>query len=87
MSDMKENIDENTGVVLSDDEILLHSQWANDWVLSSTSTKDAQSQLDGPSKFCSNNKAVVTAVKSKCLIFVKWKGVFKKPMTLNMSVI
>ena len=69
MSDMRDYLDENTGVVLSHDEILLHLLWADDLILTSTSIRDAQSQLDGLSKFCSKNKSIVNAIKSKCMIF------------------
>ena len=44
MSAMKDYLDENTGVVLSLDEIILHLLWAENLILTSTSIRDAQSQ-------------------------------------------
>ena len=69
MSAMKDYLDENTGVVLSIDEILLYLLWAEDMILTSTSIRDAQSQLDGLSKSCSKNKSIVYAIKSKFMTF------------------
>ena len=69
MSDMRDYLDENTRVVLSHDEILLHLMRAHDLILTSSSIWDAQSPLDGLSKFCSKNKSLVNAIKSKCMIF------------------
>ena len=71
---MRDYLDEYTGFVLSHDEILLHLLVADDLILTYSSIRDAQSQLDGLSKFFSKNKYIVNAIKSKCMIFGQMKS-------------
>ena len=49
LADLHSYLNENTGVILSYDEILVHLLWADNLIMTSTTTADAQNQLNGPS--------------------------------------
>ena len=68
LSDLREYLDINFGVVLSD-TILVHLLWADDLVLMSSSAEGLQSQLNGLYTFCSRFQMIVNEVKSKVVIF------------------
>ena len=69
LNDMKDYLKEHTGVVLSDDEILVYLLWADDLITISSSVQDAQKQLDGVAKFSSKNKAIANTIKTKFSVF------------------
>ena len=48
---MMDYLKEHTGVVLSEDEILVYLLWADDLIPFSTNVQDAQKQLDGIALF------------------------------------
>ena len=75
LSDMKDYLKEHTGVVLSDDEILVYLLWADDLINVSTNVQDAQKQLDGVAKFSSKNKAIANTIKTKFTVFGNIKDV------------
>ena len=75
LCDMKEYLREYTGVVLSDDEILVYLLWADDLINVSTNVQDAQKQLDGVAKFASKNKAIANSIKTKFTVFGNIKNV------------
>ena len=75
LNDMKDYLKEHTGVVLSDDEILVYLLWADDLITVSTSVQDAQKQLDGVAKFSSKNKAIANTIKTKFTVFGNIKNV------------
>ena len=72
---MKDYLKEYTGVVLSNDEILVYLLWADDLINVATNTKDAQKQLDGVAKFASKNKAIANTIKTKYMVFGNLKDV------------
>ena len=75
MSDMRDYLDEHTGVCLSDmtisETILLNLLWADDLILVSTSPTAAQKQLRGLELFCRKNQTTVNGIKNKVMIFGK----------------
>ena len=75
LSDLRNYLDAKTGVILSDDEILVHLLWADDLIMASTTTLDAQNQLNGLAKFCSKNKSIVNETKTKYMVFGKLEKV------------
>ena len=70
LHDLKDYLDEYTGICISD-EILLHMLWADDLVMVSCTPKHAQRQLDGLSKFCAPNQMVANELKTKYMVFGK----------------
>ena len=75
LADLRNYLNENTGVILSEDEILVHLLWADDLILTSTTTADAQNQLNGLSKYCSKHKSIVNSVKTKFMVYGKLENV------------
>lgn len=75
LEDLGKYLETKTGVVLSEDEILLHLLWADDLILASTRTDDAQHQLNGLSKYCSKNQSIVNGMKTKFMVFGNLKNV------------
>ena len=61
--DLKDYLDEFTGICLST-EILLHMLWAADLYMMSCKQANAQHQLDGLSKFCSPNQMTANETKT-----------------------
>ena len=75
LGDMKDYLKEHTGVVLSEDEILIYLLWADDLINVATNTQDAQKQLDGVAKFSAKNKAIANSIKTKFTVFGNIKNV------------
>ena len=72
---LRNYLNENTGVILSEDEILVYLLGADDLILTSTTTADAQNQLNGLSKYCSKHKSIVNSVKTKFMVYGKLENV------------
>ena len=70
LSDIKEYLDEYTGICLSD-EIILHMLWADDLYMVSCNSAHAQRQLDGLSRFCATNQMLANETKTKYMVFGK----------------
>ena len=70
LSDIKEYLDEYTGISLSD-EIILHMLWADDLYMVSCNPAHAQRQLDGLSRFCATNQMLANETKTKYMVFGK----------------
>ena len=77
LSDIKEYLDEYTGICTSN-EIILHMIWADDLYMVSSKPDHAQRQLDGLSKFCAPNQMIANEAKTKFMIFGKEKHVSLK---------
>ena len=75
LGDMNEYLREYTGVVLSEDEVLVYLLWADDLICVSNNVKDAQKQLDGVAKFSAKNKAIANTIKTKFTVFGNIKNV------------
>ena len=75
LGDMKDYLKEHTGVVLSEDEILIYLLWADDLINVATNAQDAQKQLDGVAKFSAKNKAIANSIKTKFTVFGNIKNV------------
>ena len=75
LGDMKEYLKDYTGVVLSEDEVLVYLLWADDLINVSTNVHDAQKQLDGVAKFAAKNKAIANTIKTKFTVFGNIKDV------------
>ena len=75
MSDLRDYLDEFTGVCLSDltisDTILLNLLWADDLILVSTTPGGAQKQMNGLEVFSSKNQTTVNKLKTKVMVFGK----------------
>ena len=73
MSDLRDYLDECTGVCLSDitisDTILLNLLWADDLIMVSTTPSGAQKQLNGLELFSRKNQTTVNNLKTKVMIF------------------
>ena len=74
LSDIKDYLDEYTGICISN-EIILHMLWADDLYMVSWNTDHAQRQLHGLSKFCAPNQMVTNEIKTKYMAFGKIKDV------------
>ena len=74
LSDIKDYLDEYTGICISN-EIILHMLWADDLYMVSCNTDHAQRQLNGLSKFCAPNQMVTNEIKTKYMAFGKIKDV------------
>ena len=77
LSDMKDYLDEYTGVCLGD-EILVHEAFADDMFLLADVTHNSQKQLDGLSNFCRPNQMLVNTIKSKFMIYGNLENVCLK---------
>ena len=75
LADLRNYLTENTGVILSDDEILVHLLLADDLILTSTTTADAQNQLNGLPQYCSKHKSIINFVKTKFMVYGKLENV------------
>ena len=73
MSDLRDYLDECTGVCLSDitisDTILLNLLWADDLIMVSTTPSGAQKQLNGLELFSRKKQTTVNNLKTKVMIF------------------
>ena len=73
MSDLRDYLDECTGVCLSDitisDTILLNLLWADDLIMVSTTPNGAQKQLNGLELFSRKNQTTINNLKTKVMIF------------------
>ena len=82
LADLKNYLDEQSGVCMADAEIsemiLLHLLWADDLVLISSTAKGTQRQLDGLENFGRKNQTTVNGIKTKI-------AVFGKPITANFT--
>jgi hypothetical protein len=74
LADLKEYLNTNYGIVMSEDEILTHILWADDLALVSDSEKGLQEQLDGLFKFCGQFQMIVNELKTKVVIFGQRSG-------------
>ena len=75
LGDMMDYLKEHTGVVLSEEEILVYLLWADDLISVSTNVQDAQKQLNGVAKFSAKNKAIANTIKTKFSVFGNIKNV------------
>ena len=75
MSDLRDYLDEYTGVCLSDitisDTKLLNLLWADDLIMVSTTPSGAQKQLNGLEAFSRKKQTTVNNLKTKVVIFGK----------------
>ena len=71
LHDLRTFLTVHCGIVLNDEEILVHILWADDLILMSDSAKGLQNQLDGLFKFCSQYQLIVNSLKTKVMIFGK----------------
>ena len=69
LSDLSKYMLQHTGVCISEMEILLHLLWADDLILVSTTLAGSENQLQGLSKCCSDNQAIVNLIKTKFMAF------------------
>ena len=67
--DLKDYMKSHSGVILSEDEILIHLLWADDCITAATNVPHAQIQLNGLANFCSKNRALVNTIKTKFMAF------------------
>ena len=74
LSDLRNFLEETFGIVISDEEILIHILWADDLILMSDTMEGLQKQLDGLFKFCSQFQMIVNELKTKVMIFGKQTG-------------
>ena len=70
LSDLKDCLDEYTGICLSD-EILIHVLWADDLYLVSNDTAGSQKQLKGLTAFCGPNQMAANVIKTKVMVYGK----------------
>ena len=47
----------------------MHLLWADDLIMTATTTADAQNQLNGLSKYCSKQRSIVNSVKTKFMVY------------------
>jgi len=71
LKDLKEYLNGEFGIVINEEEILVHILWADDLFLMSDSPRGLQAQLDGLFKFCSKFQMIVNEMKTKIMIFGK----------------
>ena len=75
LSDLRDYLDDFTGVCLADisisDIILLNLLWADDLILVSTTCPGAQKQMDGLELFSEKNQTTVNGIKTKVMVFGK----------------
>ena len=69
--DMRNFLNINHGIVLTEDETLVHMLWADDLILVADSKEGLQSQFDGLYRFCSKFQLIVNTIKTKVLVFGK----------------
>jgi len=69
LCDMKTFLDEECGIVIDDEEILVHMLWADDLILMADSEIGLQRQLDGLYNFCSKYQLIVNTLKTKIMMF------------------
>ena len=74
LSDLKAYLEETLGIILNEEEILVHLLWADDLILMSDSIEGLQKQLDGLFKFCSQFQMIVNELKTKVMVFGKKSG-------------
>ena len=74
LADLKSFLEETLGIVLNENEILMHLLWADDLVLMADTAEGLQKQLDGLFKFCSQFQMIVNELKTKVMIFGKKNG-------------
>jgi hypothetical protein len=68
LHDLKQYLDVQHGIVMGDNEIIVHLLWADDLVLLCDTAKGLQHQLNGLGKFCSEYQMLVNHTKTKILI-------------------
>ena len=75
LADVRDYLDDHTGVCLSDvtisDILILNLLWADDLIMVSTSETGTQSQLNGLETFSRKNQTTVNDVKTKVMVFGK----------------
>ena len=71
LEDLRLFLEKEHGIIINDDEILIHMLWADDLILMSSTAAGLQKQLDGLLKFCSKYQLIVNTVKTKVMIFGK----------------
>ena len=68
MLDLSTYLSAEVGIAISI-EIIAHTLWGDDLILFSDTPTGLQKQLNGLLKFCSNNKTIVNALKTKLMCF------------------
>ena len=89
LSDLRNYLNKKTGVILSEDEILVHLLWADDLIMTSTTTADAQNQLNGLSNYCSKHKSIVNSGNTKFMVYSRLGNVCVltvKPWNKSQSI-
>jgi hypothetical protein len=71
LDDLRDFLDIEHGIVVSEEQIIVHMLWADDLILLADSAKGLQRHLDGLYKFCSKYQLIVNSVKTKIMIFGK----------------
>lgn len=61
--------DQEFGIVLDEDTILLHLLRADDLILMASSLAGLQEQMDGLQKLCALNLLIVSQVKTNFMVF------------------
>ena len=74
LCNLKNYLDINHGVVIDDDEILVHLLWADDLVLMASSAEGLQKQLDGLHRFCSKYQLIVNTLKTRIMLYGNIRG-------------
>ena len=69
LSDLCNYLNEKMGVILLEDEILVNQIRADDLIMTSTTTADAQNQLIGLSSYFSKHRSIVNSVKTKFMVY------------------
>ena len=62
------------GIIISEDQILVHMLWVDDLILVSDTAEGLQKQLNGLATFCGRYQMIVNAVKTKVMIIGKNEG-------------
>lgn len=69
LSDLKEYLEMECGIVIAEDEIILHLLWADDLVLLADTPEGLQKQLDGLYKFISKYQMIVNETKTNIVVY------------------
>ena len=83
LQDLKDYLQDHIGACI-EKEFVQHILWADDLILISTRTPDAQIQLNGLSTFCSPNQMIVNNIKTKFMTFGK---TIEAKLTFNNTII
>ena len=74
LNDLRAYLSKVHGIVLNEDQILVHMLWADDLILVSDTAEGLQKQLNGLATFCGRFQMIVNALKTKIMIIGKREG-------------